>query len=240
MPPKRKPAKRVGLQGVPDPPKPRKQSSRGVEPVKLPPTPPRPQYSTEYFDPDLRRWLLFESKPADVTRARVSDANKMLVEQDGKEDEKFTLFPKLPLELRRMVWSESTKVQRDVAIYVHETEQDDRDLKSTSPTLFTPCVPVLFHVCKESREIATRIYELIRYRDTSAIEPFCENGRVRLGPLYFNFERDVYVAYGLCPMPGANLDSCKTNHEFSIPQFLPESFVKSVRHLVLDSSTVHE
>lgn len=138
-----------------------------------------------------------------------------------------------------MVWVESTNVQRTVAIYLKDTE-DDKELESTSPPVFTPCVPVLFHVCKESREVAFNAYPLIEYHDTGAIESKSGSGRCQLGPMYFNFAHDVYLGCALEPDPAVKYNYCYLDAEFSIPQLLPKDFLTRLRHLAIKPKVAFE
>jgi hypothetical protein len=57
---------------------------------------------------------------------------------------------------------------------------------SGSGTLFTPCIPVLVHTSRESRRVALEIYELIQEPTNSTIH-------MQPGPIYFNFELDIFV-----------------------------------------------
>lgn len=127
-----------------------------------------------------------------------------------------------------MIWAESTTEARLVPSYVTSTKRNSGHLP-----IFTPCVPVLFHVCKESREFATNKYELIQYHDASAvIKPF-ETGKVRRSPMYFNFEQDVYLSVVHEPNPQSTYNYLAVDDKFSIPKLFPESFVSRLRHLTI-------
>jgi uncharacterized coiled-coil protein SlyX len=74
----------------------------------------------------------------------------------GKHTHKsFAFFPKLPPELRRMVWKFARPSPRVLKIYQFKTAPDDK------PELYsTAKVPSLLHACQESRRIAKEWYEL--------------------------------------------------------------------------------
>ena len=127
-----------------------------------------------------------------------------------------------------MIWAESTAEARLVPIYVTSTKRMNGHLP-----VITPCVPVLFHVCKESREFATKKYELIQYHDTSAAIRPIETGKVQLSPVYFNFEQDVFLSIVHEPNPESTYNYLVVDNSFSIPKLFPESFVSRLRHLTL-------
>ncbi|KAF8863739.1 hypothetical protein BDZ45DRAFT_737945 [Acephala macrosclerotiorum] len=67
----------------------------------------------------------------------------------------FTVFPKLPIELRTMIWTSSLPGSRTVEI--NRTRQDD----NTAPEYRSPAIiPAALHVCQESRTIAQEHYSL--------------------------------------------------------------------------------
>jgi hypothetical protein len=77
-------------------------------------------------------------------------------------DQDFTLFLKLPLELRRMIWKEALTGLR--VIEIHLTVVDGRDV-SQVPKWHPACVdkaPALFFACREARAVVTENYNLFK------------------------------------------------------------------------------
>lgn len=70
----------------------------------------------------------------------------------------FTVFSKLPIELRYKVWVESMPLQRLVEItykyYVSKRRHRNQRIKTQEP------VPTQLHICRESRSIALQKYSL--------------------------------------------------------------------------------
>ncbi|KAE9366125.1 hypothetical protein N431DRAFT_299146, partial [Stipitochalara longipes BDJ] len=88
---------------------------------------------------------------------------------------KFDVFPKLPAELRHMVWKCHLPGPRIVTI---QFEQDGR--KHIYQFSATNALPFLLRVCHEAREVF-----LLRYKRYAFNHPRCTNG------CYFNFEQDI-------------------------------------------------
>ncbi|KAG4430338.1 hypothetical protein IFR05_014174 [Cadophora sp. M221] len=68
----------------------------------------------------------------------------------------FKIFPELPFELRSMIF-EACAFPRNVMMHGQPTITLPRT-PQTRP-LITPCIPVLFHVNREARKVATKIYQ---------------------------------------------------------------------------------
>src|ERR1700753_4110696 len=86
----------------------------------------------------------------------------------------FHLFPELPAELRLMVW-EHTRIPR----LLHLKYMQTRAVLTLHPKLNIPFIPVAFHVCRESRDVAQRRYKLLVLSTSS------------------KFQSRVYVDFGL-------------------------------------------
>jgi hypothetical protein len=99
----------------------------------------------------------------------------------GKNTHKsFAFFPKLPPELRRLVWKFARPAPQVLKIF--ETRVGNEDILYS-----TAKIPALLHTCQESRRATKEWYELslMRYKTKS-----------NLGRIYFDFSCDfVYVTY---------------------------------------------
>lgn len=74
-------------------------------------------------------------------------------EEEGRV---FTLFPKLPIEIRCMIISEAAQHPRVVEIGSYDTKQQGRyEVRFTSRTI----VPSILHTCSESRAVGTKFYD---------------------------------------------------------------------------------
>ncbi|PVH84878.1 hypothetical protein DL98DRAFT_528291 [Cadophora sp. DSE1049] len=92
-----------------------------------------------------------------------------------KAEPNFALFPKLPLELRHMVWKYALPGPRTIEIFYKDHL---RPLHADSvASLQRPKIsdPVILFANKESREVALSAYELAFHYRTSS-------------PLYFDFK----------------------------------------------------
>ncbi|PVH87558.1 hypothetical protein DL98DRAFT_525599 [Cadophora sp. DSE1049] len=108
------------------------------------------------------------------TSAKCTSSPSGIVEKTLQGDDKafetldiFTRFPNLPLELRRLIFKESI-VSRNVML-----------------PIITPTVPVLFHVNREVREIATKVYK--------HFDRVLKNGQKV--PIYFNPALDTFFCF---------------------------------------------
>lgn len=95
----------------------------------------------------------------------------------------FHFFPKLPLEMRLMIWKKTFPAARAVLLQLEREPKDEK-----GPEIFklvSPCsIPVALKVCQESRTEAKRRYEL------GLANQFHE------GRIYIDFEYDiVYMAW---------------------------------------------
>jgi hypothetical protein len=93
---------------------------------------------------------------------------------------RFTLFPKLPLELRLKIWA-YTMEPRIVTIYSQRL-YDEANGSRTSRAMWWNSpdpVPTILHICHKSREEALKYYQrLFKPSDRQAI-------------IYFNFSKDT-------------------------------------------------
>ncbi|KAG4422830.1 hypothetical protein IFR04_004052 [Cadophora malorum] len=91
----------------------------------------------------------------------------------------FELFPKLPLEIQRMIWKEAAMVPQVVMIgRAHDVPW------VTVPASFTK-PPSVLHACSESRRVALPEYEIAFSKTATE-----GNG------IYFNFSRDALAFKG--------------------------------------------
>jgi hypothetical protein len=94
----------------------------------------------------------------------------------------FTCFPRLPLELQRMVWGFALPAPRTITII--STDFTIRDAKGWTVRKYcvahnAPSVPSLLHACQESRKVALKTYHL-------TFRP-----QLRGNPIYFDFQSDT-------------------------------------------------
>lgn len=110
--------------------------------------------------------------------------------------ESFTLFPKLPLELRDMVWA-LTFTKRRVHIHTNCTWLPEHCIQFKSNTR----PPAIFHTNTESRAIGLKSYiVLLRHRKEKAYSlPPREKERKHC-PIYFHPEFDTVVLPDIIPM----------------------------------------
>jgi hypothetical protein len=115
----------------------------------------------------------------------------------SNDDCKFTLFPKLPIEIRRMIWSEAAQAEPQTIKFI--TEIVDRYRRSgrcrrrkrigtdvinrLMPNSYK--VPILLQISREAREAVTTIgkhYQL------------CFKRELYGKPIYANFARDTLIS----------------------------------------------
>jgi hypothetical protein len=80
----------------------------------------------------------------------------------------FTLFPKLPKELRIKVWELAAREPRivevcqlqDAKYITHSTQEDNYETTNSAPFYSPTAIPVILHINKESRIIALENYLL--------------------------------------------------------------------------------
>ncbi|PMD46695.1 hypothetical protein L207DRAFT_629204 [Hyaloscypha variabilis F] len=100
-------------------------------------------------------------RPSDLEVVQVSTSVPDHQQTIGTASEmSFTLFPKFPLELRRMVWSCAISSPR--VIELQSVKLTPRVTKSIA----------LMAVCREAREVALAFYHLIRLGPTISTPPF--------------------------------------------------------------------
>ncbi|KAN0099934.1 hypothetical protein V8E51_013709 [Hyaloscypha variabilis] len=102
--------------------------------------------------------------------------NLSLQTLDKQTHKAFALFPKLPPELRRMIWAFARQSPRVIKLFRAKVN-DVYILYSTAK------VPSLLHACQESRRVAKSWYELSLHHR----EAFLENYSARV---YFDFSND--------------------------------------------------
>jgi hypothetical protein len=123
----------------------------------------------------------------------------------------FTLFRKLPVELRRMIWRRCLPDSRIVEIMWDEMTGFCR----------SPCpLPIALSVNKESREVALGFYKLcFGISDTPA-------------KVYFDMKVDqLYLGIG-------NIVATSGNHLFEILSILPKEELAHIKHLIFDEDIV--
>lgn len=92
------------------------------------------------------------------------------------EGSSFTLFPKLPVELRLMVWELALPGPRVITIQARRVSSAARGLPHLTADY---SIPAIFHTSQESREAVLRKYEFAFPRNHL------------INSFYFDFSRDV-------------------------------------------------
>ena len=92
----------------------------------------------------------------------------------------FTLFPKLPLELRLQIWEFALPQPRVIEAYPHRDDNGQLLDNYASCRAIVVAPPAILHTNRESRILAQRTYTL------AFNGPFRE-------PIYFDFQRDTLL-----------------------------------------------
>jgi hypothetical protein len=135
----------------------------------------------------------------------------------------FTLFPKLPTELRLKIWKLSAQQVRVVKWVYGISRRTTFINKAGVPqdkyyfkNLSTDALPSILHATRESRGEALRTYTL------------CLESHFR-NPIHFNYERDIFVfEHGHGPFKLTRLGPTLPNHAD-----LLASFQRNLRYLVV-------
>jgi hypothetical protein len=147
------------------------------------------------------------------------------------DEPKFTLFPKLPLELRRKIWSTAA------------VEAEPRIIKISCSVVIEripfyknevgPCkVPPLLHTTCEARESVTKVNKIY------ILSPESE---VQSQPIYINFAKDILYSdtwFALAVLGGYKhprevIPSTEPGSEFKNPPQNRTIFEKEIRYLAL-------
>jgi hypothetical protein len=180
---------------------------------------PRSQYSVEVVDPEILPLLKVEGTPAGFgPLAFLETTNnkhsryfhlkginapvriRTYISTEPQALDKFTVFPRLPPELRIKIWKLSALPRIVMQIMLYSAFNLSENL--VNGPLFTPCIPVLMHVNREARDVAGGLYEEIEL----AFHAGCLERR---RPLCINFE----LEYSLQPFKYPSLGGL---HEFYI------------------------
>ena len=126
----------------------------------------------------------------------------------------FTLFPKLPIELRRMIWKQSLPGPRQGFVYCESLRE--------SPFCVSPCrIPTALHVTREARSFALETYKA-RFAISLAGE--------RPAQIHFNSENDtLYLGVGNFSVPLTDDPAA------SFLRMLHPDDLESIKHLAIDS-----
>lgn len=132
----------------------------------------------------------------------------------------FSRFPDLPFELRLKVWEYLLTPRIIIATCFDNDEVTERRAQlARRPRL--PAVPVLLHICHETRQLALRHYELAFSWRVPSILACPRSAPPRV---WFNFERDALLLLGeLEPYDSSNInapmvyflnrdDACRVRH----------------------------
>lgn len=133
----------------------------------------------------------------------------------------FTLFPDLPLELRLKVW-ESLLLPRIVIAACFDAADEAPKRAQLARRANLPPVPVLLHVCHETRQVALKHYELaFSWRIPGML------ARPRSSPprVWFDFSCDTLLLLGeLEPYDSSNINA-------PMVYFLNRTDARRVRHV---------
>jgi hypothetical protein len=102
--------------------------------------------------------------------------------------EAFTLFPKLPIEIRLKIWGVTASVARDVTLAPKNLITNRLNCQSLHPAIM--------HTCKESRQEGKRHYELCP--ETCFRRRF--GFRLPVSGTWINFSVDRFVIPGYCSL----------------------------------------
>lgn len=139
------------------------------------------------------------SNPTSIPQTAVSFSNTAVTNEQPK---KFTLFPKMALELREMVWSQACKVERVVDLWFEPLGGRAGlplfdTISESPPIVYKSCakVPAILHTSKEARATGLEYYTLdfgnkTTYYEGSTTMEFTSSARI-----YVNWDFDI-----LCPM----------------------------------------
>jgi len=72
----------------------------------------------------------------------------------------FAMFPKLPKELKLMIWKRALLSPRAVELEYHQNDHDNRGLFMQGHFTSSCPIPVLLSVCQEFRSEAQKQYQL--------------------------------------------------------------------------------
>jgi hypothetical protein len=123
----------------------------------------------------------------------------------------FVFFPKLPPEIRRMIWTSARPAPRVLKIF-EKMEGAEEVVYSTAK------VPALLHACQDSRRIAKQWYELSFPR--TSYKP--QSSRI-----YFDFSLDfVYVP------EESGEDKGNSTHSNISPYFIPHMIQSKVLNVI--------
>ncbi|KAL2074935.1 hypothetical protein VTL71DRAFT_8715 [Oculimacula yallundae] len=122
--------------------------------------------------PIAQRTLQLNANMSSVISSKSAQA---LIEKD---DLPFTLFPKLPLELRLMIWECALPAPRIIALVASELLPTNSTKRYNAVKKPSPSNPVLLFVSYESRTVVLSTYRLV-FRNLLHT------------PLYFDFSKDM-------------------------------------------------
>lgn len=112
----------------------------------------------------------------------------------SSEDQTFHPFPRLPLELRQIIWSH-TFIPRVIRFCLSRNPPSwelDPELCTYGASICTP--PLTFTINRESRSYALTRYIKISVSDSSPVDRRCW-----VAPKYAWFNRDIDVLYAVTP-----------------------------------------
>ncbi|PMD42164.1 hypothetical protein L207DRAFT_580838 [Hyaloscypha variabilis F] len=108
----------------------------------------------------------------------------MAIKAPKLTDRQFKFFPKLPPEIRLMVWRHALPKPRTITITSTDfTTRGERGwpVRNNRVSHNAQNVPCILHACPESRRLALKTYQLAFGR------------QLRQQPIYFNFQTDILL-----------------------------------------------
>ncbi|KAH7360192.1 hypothetical protein BKA65DRAFT_492596 [Rhexocercosporidium sp. MPI-PUGE-AT-0058] len=151
--------------------------------------------------PALQHTLDMPASPDEIDSTN-SDHDNGQIDVEDSEDlfSTFTLFPKLPLELRLKIWSEAYCVTRNLVLQIGYIGVKDEDAGWQPFYFYSTCAaPAVLSTCREARNEALQHYSLeFRVKETSKVWA-CPIAITFEAPatIYINWRTDRVCMFGL-------------------------------------------
>ena len=180
---------------------------------------------------ELMNDMASTSNPTSIPQTAVSSSNSAIT---NEKLSKFTLFPKMALELREMVWSQACKVERVVDLWFEPLGGRAGlplfdTISQIPPVVYRSRtkVPAILHTSKEARATGLKYFTLefgnkTTYQDGGTTMEFTTSART-----YVNWEYDI-----ICPVIYGNTNFA--SFEAFEDSEAYENFDMSIRYKLID------